>query len=142
MPTTTTKPNVTVTINGQTVSGDIATVTALLNGMVHQESKAAKAEKRDAAAKREAKREKVDAVKSKHDAILDSKRVQRMTKTALDKLQAAGFGCKARKQGKWMWVYPTDSRGRAPEFKAVKLPKGWKHSMKRGAYYRDFSEQS
>ena len=99
--------------------------------------------KQEAEPKAETKAEAKQAERrAKHDAILDSKRVERMTKTAQDKLAAQGFETKASKQGAWVWVYPcakSSGKGRAPEFKAAKLAKGWKYSPKRAAFYRDFS---
>ena len=80
------------------------------------------------------------APKPKHDPVLDTKRVERMTRTACDKVAAAGYEPKTRKQGTWMWLYPSNSEGRSEQFKAIKLAKGWKHSPKRGAFYRDFSQ--
>lgn len=103
----------------------------------------AKAAKPKAEAKTEAKPEakpKPKAAKRGHDAVLDSKRVARMTGTAIERAKSQGFECKARKQGAWMWIYPTNGTGRTPEFKALKLAKGWKYSPKRGAFYRDFKE--
>lgn len=96
----------------------------------------AKAKAEQAKAKKAAK---VEQVKTKHDAILDTKRVERMVKTATDKAKAQGFELKPSKQGKWVWLYPNGGQGRTPEFKALKLAKGWKYSPKRGAFYRDFS---
>ena len=152
----TTNNTVTVTINNPTITGDLATIAALLNLQVESADKAPKAkapkapkENKPEAAKRakvEAKMEtrakksaRVEAAKSKHDAILDTKRVDRMVKTAIDKFTAANIEVKSSKQGKWVWIYPMHGEGRTDEFKAVKLAKGWKHSMKRGAFFRDFS---
>ena len=137
----TTTSNVTMIINGQTVCADIATIASLLNMTMYQEKQEAKQAKQAKAEKHEEKRAKVEEKRAKHDAILDSKRVDRMTKTATGKLEKLGFQCKTMKQGKWICIYPTNGEGRKPEFKAAKLAKGWKHSMKRGAFYRDFSEK-
>ena len=136
----------TIIINNQTVTAKPADILALLGmaqtvtvNTVPKVSKAKQAEqKMEAKAKRHAAS---DANRAKHDAVLDSKRVERMTQTAVDKLAEAGFACKPSKQGKWIWLYPADSKGRTPEFIAAceKLPKGWKHSKKRGAAFRDFS---
>ena len=138
-----TTTTVTVTINNQTITADMQTIAALLNiaaetSLEPKQTRAGKAEaKMQARAKRTAK---VEAERAKHDALLDSKRVERMTQTAITGAAKQGFECKSRKQGKWMWLYPTNSTGRTPEFKAMKLAKGWKYSPKRGAFYRDFSE--
>lgn len=94
----------------------------------------------EAKAEPKTKAEPKPKAKPRHDPILDTKRVERMTEKAIGRLSKEGFECKSRKQGSWVWVYPTDGRGRTEEFKAAKLAKGWKHSMKRGAYYRDFSQ--
>ena len=140
--TNTTIETVTLTINGTEVCGDISTIANLLNMSIYTTQKVQREAKREATAKREAKREKVDAKRAKHDEILDCKRVARMTDTALARLEKAGFEAKSAKQGKWVWIYPrgkSANAGRSDEFKSVKLPKGWSHSMKRGAFYRDFS---
>lgn len=95
------------------------------------------------AAKPETKAQaKARETRTKYDAILDTKRIERMTRTATEKLASAEFEVRTMKQGSWVWVYPcgkSNGKGRTPEFKAVKLAKGWKYSPKRGAFYRDFS---
>jgi len=138
---------VTVTINDQVITADLVTISQLLNMACDvsatKATKATKAEKTNAKMEAKAKKTaKADKIRSNHDAVLDSKRVERMTDTAQAKLKAAGFETKSSKQGKWVWIYPagkSSGKGRTPEYKAVKLPKGWSHSMKRGAFYRDFS---
>jgi len=139
--------NITATVNGVVFSNLTIEQAQVLAGIAAETTretqkprKGAKAEaKMNARAKKTAK---ADEKRAKHDAILDSKRVERMTKTAVDKLVSAGFEVKTSKQGKWVWVYPcgkSSGKGRTPEFKGVKLAKGWNHSMKRGAFFRDFS---
>lgn len=139
--------NVTVTINNQTVTADLSTIAALLNMAV--ETSMEKQPKPRATAKLEtsAKAQRREAKRAKHDAILDTKRIGRMTKTATDKIVASGFTVDhVGKQGKWVWVYPAKDRKACheyvkahPEFKNVKLAKGWNYSAKRAAYFRDFS---
>ena len=139
---TTTANNVTVTINNQTITADMATIAALLNMaaetsmMQPQKAKHAKQAKSDKPAA------KAHKTRSKHDAILDSKRVARMVQTAVKRAESQGFEVKPSKQGKWIWLYPCGKSagcGRTPEFKQMKLAKGWNHSIKRGAFFRDFS---
>lgn len=133
---------ITVTINGVEVIGDIATIASLLSLAAETPSTPKKsATKAPVAPKGEISkpREKSAQNRAKHDQILDSKRVDRMVQTAIDRAKSQGFECKSSKQGKWVWLYPVDGRGRTPEFKSIKLAKGWKHSPKRGAFYRDFS---
>lgn len=73
-------------------------------------------------------------------ALLDSKRVERMTATAVNAMDKAGYTVKPSKRGSWVWLYSQDGKGREDGFKAVKLAKGWAYSPKRGAFYRDFSQ--
>ena len=113
-----------------------------LSGMatvVAMEEKPVQPKKTAQTAKSEKPREKCAQIRAKHDKILDSKRIERMVDTAVKSAHKQGFDCKTSKQGKWVWLYPVDGRGRTPEFKSVKLAKGWKYSPKRGAFYRDFS---
>ena len=132
----------TTTINGLTVNLTIEELAQLLNianGATIEKLASKKPKATPKAAKPATKAETKQAERrAKHDAILDTKRVDRMVKTAQDKMAAQGFTTKASKQGFWVWIYPTDGKGRTPEFKAAKLAKGWKYSPKRGAWYRDF----
>lgn len=121
--------------NGATVELTFEELAQLFNTAA---SVAVPAKETKKAAKPEKAETKAEKLRREHDAILDSKRVERMASTAAQKIAAAGFDCKISKQGGWIWLYPTNGAGRTPEFKAVKLPKGWKHSMKRGAFYRNF----
>lgn len=129
---------VTVTINNQTVTADMATIAALLN-MAVETSMTSDAKPEPKQAKSDKPAKKAHDIRSKHDAVLDSKRVERMAKTAVQSALKQGFEVKTSKQGKWIWLYPLNGQGRTPEFKGMKLAKGWKYSPKRGAFYRDFS---
>lgn len=80
--------------------------------------------------------EKVAKPKPKREKPVMTKSEQAMTARAITALAKAGYECKARKQGSWLWVYPTNGQGRSEGFKTAKLAKGWKHSPKRGAFYR------
>ena len=141
--------NITATINGVVFENLTIEQAAQLANMASTVTNGASASASNAVTKAEAKakkhakgRAKVENERAKHDAILNTKRVERMTETALAKFAAAGIEVKSSKQGKWVWVYPcgkSAGKGREPEFKDVKLPKGWNHSMKRGAFFRDFS---
>lgn len=131
---------VTVTINGTEVISDMATIAALLNLAAQAEATPDTPKKTAPKNEKTSKpREKCAQIRAKHDAILDSKRVERMAQTAVDRAKKQGFTVKTRKQGKWIWLYPVNGEGRTPEFKSLKLAKGWKYSPKRGAFYRDFS---
>ncbi len=139
---TTTTNNVTVTINNQTVTADLTTIAALLNMAVETAMPEAPKAPKPEAKNQDKPAKKAHETRSKHDAILDSKRVDRMVKTAVERAASQGFEVKPSKQGKWVWLYPCGKSagcGRSPEFKEMKLAKGWKHSMKRAAYFRDFS---
>lgn len=136
--------NITATVNGVVFEGlTIEQAQALASMAQATKPRATKRAELEANMTARAKKSaRVEANKTKHDAILDEKRVTRMVKTATDRLTAAGFETRTMKQGKWVWVYPagkSSGKGRTDEFKAVKLAKGWRHSMKRGAFYRDFS---
>ena len=126
--------------NGATVTLTFEELAQLFNtaATVSQPAKKTKKATPKAAQPASKAETKAEKLRREHDAILDSKRVERMANTAAQKIAAAGFDCKISKQGVWIWLYPTNGAGRTPEFKAVKLPKGWKHSMKRGAFYRNF----
>lgn len=110
-----------ITINGNTVSGTAGELAAILAVMDTATETAIEAPKQ----KREPKPKPVM-----------SKPEQAMANRAIASLAKLGFDCKARKQGTWLWVYPTDGKGRTEEFRAAKLAKGWTHSPKRGAFYR------
>lgn len=129
--------NIKATVNGIVFEGlTIEQAQALANMATDASAANIKANKAKAQAKKNAR---VEQVKTKHDAILDTKRIDRMVATAVNSAAKQGFTCKASKQGKWVWLYPTNGQGRTPEFKTMKLAKGWKYSPKRGAFYRDFS---
>lgn len=115
-----------IIINGNTVNGTASELAKLLAVMDAATEAALEAPK----AKREPKPKapKPKAVMTKSEAAMANRAI-----AALAKL---GFECKARKQGTWLWVYPTDGKGRTEEFRAAKLAKGWQHSPKRGAFYR------
>jgi len=130
MAATTTNINITNEQLAAIVSAAVTTALQALNEEPTGETPTKRDRAQEAAQKR----------RREHDAILDSKRVERMTRTAQDKLAKAGFDTKSSKQGAWVWVYPLNGQGRTEEFKSVKLPQGWKHSMKRGAFYRDFHQ--
>ena len=106
-----------IIINGNTVSGTASELAALLAVM--------ETATESALAKREPKPK---AVMTKSE--------QAMANRAIQALAKLGYECKARKQGTWLWVYPTDGQGRSEGFKTAKLAKGWTHSPKRGAFYR------
>ena len=113
-----------IIINGNTVSGtaqELAQLIALVDTATESAVKEA-----DKVAKPKPKREKPAMTKS--EAAMANRAI-----AALGKL---GFECKSRKQGTWLWVYPTNGKGRSEGFRAAKLAKGWKHSPKRGAFYR------
>ena len=113
-----------IIINGNTVRGnaqDIAQLIALVDTATESAVKEA-----DKVAKPKPKREKPVMTKSE----------QAMCSRAMAALAKLGYECKARKQGSWLWIYPTDGQGRSEGFKTAKLAKGWKHSPKRGAFYR------
>lgn len=74
--------------------------------------------------------------KPKREKPVMSKSEAAMANRAIAALGKLGFECKSRKQGTWLWVYPTNGKGRSEGFRAAKLAKGWKHSPKRGAFYR------
>lgn len=80
--------------------------------------------------------DKPKAPKAPKPKAVMTKSEQAMANRAVTALGKLGFECKARKQGTWLWVYPTDGKGRTEEFRAAKLAKGWAHSPKRGAFYR------
>lgn len=111
-----------IIINGNTVSGTASELAALL-AVMDTATEAANAKPK--APRREPKPK---AVMTKSEAA--------MVNRAMAALAKLGFECRARKQGTWLWVYPTDGRGRTDEFKTAKLAKGWAHSPKRGAFYR------
>lgn len=156
--TNTNTNNITVTINGVKFEGLTFEQAQTLGNMAHANAetkpakpvrkapkpaakKAAKPAEKMTATTKKARAEKKQAA-ARYDASLDSKRIDRMVKTATDKFAAAHIEVTTRKQGKWVWVYPcgkSASTGRSAEFKAVKLAKGWKYSPKRAAFYRDFS---
>lgn len=73
--------------------------------------------------------------KPKPKAVM-TKSEQAMCSRAIAALAKLGYECKARKQGSWLWIYPTDGQGRSDGFKTAKLARGWTHSPKRGAFYR------
>lgn len=108
-----------IIINGNTVNGTASELAKLLAVMDTATEVANDKPKREPKPK---------AVMTKSEQAMANRAV-----TALGKL---GFECKARKQGTWLWVYPTDGKGRTEEFRAAKLAKGWAHSPKRGAFYR------
>lgn len=83
--------------------------------------------------------EKTAKLRAAADEHLASAKIQRMVKNAVEKFDKAGFAVTPKNQGKWVWIYAQNGAGRTPEFQAVKLPKGWVYSKKRGAFYRDFS---
>ena len=103
---TTTTNNVTVTINNQTVTADMATIAALLNMAVDASMTETPKHKAQKAEKADKPREKCAKIRAKHDQILDSKRVERMVKTAVERAASQGFEVKPSKQGKWVWLYP------------------------------------
>lgn len=113
-----------IIINGNTVNGTASELAKLL-AVMDTATEVANARPKADKPKREPKPK---AVMSKSEAAMANRAIQ-----ALAKL---GFECKARKQGTWLWVYPTDGKGRTEEFRAAKLAKGWTHSPKRGAFYR------
>lgn len=108
-----------IIINGNTVEGTASELAKLL-AVMDTATEAANAKP-----KREPKPK---AVMTKSEAA--------MANRAMAALAKLGFECKSRKQGTWLWVYPTDGKGRTDEFRAAKLAKGWQHSLKRGAFYR------
>lgn len=107
-----------IIINGNTVNGTASELAKLLAVM----------DTATEAANATPKAPKPKPVMTKSEAAIANRAI-----AALAKL---GFECKARKQGTWLWVYPTDGKGRTEEFKTAKLAKGWAHSPKRGAFYR------
>lgn len=109
-----------IIINGNTVNGTASELAKLL-AVMDTATEAANATPKPKAPKPK-------AVMTKSEAAMANRAV-----AALAKL---GFECKSRKQGTWLWVYPTDGKGRTEEFRAAKLAKGWQHSPKRGAFYR------
>lgn len=126
---------ISISINGNEVTGtarDLAELLALVD-MAGDNATARPAKTK--AAKTKATK----AAKPKREKPVMTASETRVADNAIARLKAAGFECKARKQGTWLWVYPTDGQGRTEEFKAVSLPKGWKHSMKRGAFRRVMS---
>ena len=113
-----------IIINGNTVNGtaqELAQLIALVDTATESAVKEA-----DKVAKPKPKREKPVMTKSE----------QAMTARAIAALAKLGYECKARKQGTWLWIYPTDGQGRSDGFKTAKLARGWTHSPKRGAFYR------
>lgn len=112
-----------IIINGNTVNGTASELAKLL-AVMDTATEAANA--KPEADKPRAPKPK--AVMTKSEAAMANRAI-----AALGKL---GFECKARKQGTWLWVYPTDGQGRTEGFKTAKLAKGWAHSPKRGAFYR------
>ena len=114
-----------IIINGNTVNGTAQELAQLI-ALVDTATESAVGNVEKVAKPRKAKREKPVMTKSE----------QAMAARAIAALGKAGYECKARKQGSWLWVYPTDGQGRSEGFKAAKLAKGWKHSPKRGAFYR------
>ena len=108
-----------IIINGNTVSGTASELAALLAVMETATESALAKPKRE----------------PKPKAVM-TKSEQAMANRAIQALAKLGYECKARKQGTWLWVYPTDGKGRTEEFRAAKLAKGWTHSPKRGAFYR------
>ncbi len=109
-----------IIINGNTVEGTASELAKLL-AVMDTATESANATPKPKAPKPK-------AVMTKSEAAMANRAI-----AALAKL---GFECKARKQGTWLWVYPTDGKGRTEEFRAAKLAKGWAHSPKRGAFYR------
>lgn len=116
-----------IIINGNTVSGtaqELAQLIALVDTATESAVKEA-----DKVAKPKPKREpKPKAVMTKSEHAMCSR--------AIAALANLDYECKARKQGSWLWIYPTGGQGRSEGFKTAKLAKGWKHSPKRGAFYR------
>lgn len=108
-----------IIINGNKVSGTASELAALLAVMETATESALAKPKRE----------------PKPKAVM-TKSEQAMANRAIQALAKLGYECKARKQGTWLWVYPTDGKGRTEEFRAAKLAKGWTHSPKRGAFYR------
>lgn len=110
-----------IIINGNTVNGtaqELAQLIALVDTAT--EAAAGDVEK---------------VAKPKPKAVM-TKSEQAMCSRAIAALAKLGYECKARKQGTWLWVYPTNGKGRSEGFRAAKLAKGWTHSPKRGAFYR------
>lgn len=110
-----------IIINGNTVNGTASELAKLLAVM-------------DTAT--EAANAKSKAGKPRTPKPVMTKSEAAMANRAIAALAKLGFECKARKQGTWLWVYPTDGQGRSEGFKTAKLAKGWSHSPKRGAFYR------
>lgn len=112
-----------IVINGNTVEGTASELAKLLAVM-------------DAATETALEAPKPKPKREPKPKPVMSKSEQAMANRAIAALAKLGFECRARKQGTWLWVYPTDGRGRTEEFRAAKLAKGWAHSPKRGAFYR------
>jgi len=108
-----------IIINGNAVSGTASELAALLAVMETATESALAKPKRE----------------PKPKAVM-TKSEQAMCSRAIAALAKRGYECKARKQGSWLWIYPTDGQGRSEGFKTAKLAKGWTHSPKRGAFYR------
>jgi len=143
---TTTKT--TISINGTTVSGDIATIRAILGlsdmgeTVATETLKATKGTKGTKATKGTATKAKAtkgtkgkgEPVYSKGGAIIqvnDQIAAKGKQKSAITKaynaLTAQGFTVERKRCGSWVYIYQVgDSKRPAKQFAAVKLDAGWK----------------
>lgn len=141
----------TINLNGIEVNGTATEIAELLklqetatpNATPKAKAPKAKADTakaKKAKAEKNAKKAKAEKAKApRYDAeLLDSKRVERMVNTAVERFNADKLGISVFKQGTWVWLYSNDKHGRTDAYKSVSLPKGWKYSPKRGAFYRNF----